>query len=403
MYIEIIVLTLQNQNENKMSKIKFKTSEVLPKVAQVTQVVNQKNTISILENVLLQHSGGGNMNITASDGETWLSINTMVEHIDGEVHCCLNAQRLNTALRSLGNDMEVELEFDEQSHIAKFNYTSGKFELPFLDADDFPNPSTTGEETLTVELLNNHLLDGLGLTEFATDNDSLHPQFNGIHIDFEKQAENSLGQMVFVSTDTRKLVKYTQKLDVTLEALYDKGFTLPKKAASIILQLLANSVSGESCFMYFNEQSFSLEGNGAKLSTRLIAGRFPNYNAVIPTNNNKIAVVKRDAIIGALKRVMAFANQKTLMATLEFENNKVKLNTKDIDYNTSAQETVDCTYTDEPITIGFPCNGLIDVIKNVRCEDVAIRLSEPQRAGLIQPNVQQDDSEYLSIQMPMQV
>ena len=385
-----------------MSKIKFKTGEVVPKVAQVVQVVNQKNTISILENVLLQHLAGENMNITASDGETWLTINTNVEHVDGEVNCCINAQRLNTALRSLGMDMDVEVEFNEQSHIAKFNYKSGNFELPFLDADEFPNPSTNGE-TVNVELLNAHLLNGLGLTEFATDNDSLHPQFNGIHIDFEKQEENALGQIVFVSTDTRKLVKYTQKLDVSLESLYDKGFTLPKKAATIILQLLAGSEINESCFMSFNEQSLSLEGKGARLSTRLIAGRFPNYNAVIPTNNDKMAIVNRDCLIGALKRVMAFANQKTLMSTITFENNHILLKTQDIDYNTSAQEIVECTYTDEPITIGFPCNGLIDVVKNVRCENVAIKMADPTRAGLIIPSSQPVGTEYISIQMPMQI
>lgn len=385
-----------------MSKITFNTSEVVPKVAQVAQVVSQKNTISILENVLIQHTSADYMNITASDGETWLCINTNVEHVDGEVNCCINAQRLNTALRSLGMDMDVEVEFNEQSHIAKFNYKSGNFELPFLDADEFPNPSTTGE-TVNVELLNTHLLDGLGFTEFATDNDSLHPQFNGIHIDFEKQAGNDLSQIVFVSTDTRKLVKYTQKLDVSIEALYEKGFTLPKKASTIILQLLANSKASDSCFMSFNEQSLSLEGKGAKLSTRLIAGRFPNYNAVIPTDNNKMAIINRDAILGALKRVMAFANQKTMMATLTFETNQVLLKTQDVDYNTSAQEVVECSYTDEPITIGFPCNGLIEVIKNVRCDNVAIKMSEPQRAGLIIPSSQPVDTEYVSIQMPMQV
>lgn len=386
-----------------MSKIRFNTSEVLPKVAQVAQVVNQKNTIAILENVLLHHIEGSNMNITTSDGETWLTINTTVEHVDGDVKCCINAQRLHTALRSLGTNMDVEADFDEQSHIAKFKYKSGKFELPFLDGDEYPNPSTNEEKETLVELLNEHLFNGLDLTEFATDVDSLHPQFNGIHIDFEKQADNSLSQIVFVSTDTRKLVKYTQKLDVSLERLHDKGFTLPKKAATIILQLLVNGHDSKSCYMSFNEQNFALECNGARLSTRLISGRFPNYNAVIPTNNNLMAIVNRDDLIGALKRVMSFANQKTLMATLTFDNNKVLLQTQDIDYNTSAQETVECNYDNVPITIGFPCNGLIDVVKNVRCEKVAIKMYDATKAGVIIPSSQPVGTEYISIQMPMQL
>ena len=387
-----------------MSKIRFKTSDVLPKVSQVAQVVNQKNTISILENVMIEapNTGGEYINITASDGETWLTVNTKVEGIDGETKCCINAVRLNNALKSLDNDMLVEVEFMESSHIAKFHYPSGNFELPFLDADEFPNPSTTTTETTTVELLNKHLMNGIGLTGFATDTDSLHPQFNGIHIDFTNE-NNGLGQMVFVSTDTRKLVKFTQNLDVSLETLVGKGFTLPKKAASIILQLIANNDENASCFMDFNEQAFALEGNGARMSTRLIAGRFPNYNAVIPQDYNKEAIVNRDNFVSALRRVMAFANQKTMMATLTFENGQVVFETKDIDYNTSAKETMECSYTGDSIIIGFPCNGLTEVVKNVQSELVSIKMSEPSKAALIAPNEQVENTEYISIQMPMQV
>lgn len=388
-----------------MSKIKFKTNELLPKVSQVAQVVNQKNTIAILENLVLETYNGKFLTITASDGETWLLVSAPIEIIEGEVKCCINAQRLNTALKSLGGVSDVEVDFDEQSHIAKFIYPSGNFELPFLDAEVFPNPATNEQaETCQVALSNKHLLNGIGLTEFATDTDSLHPQFNGIHVDFINNQEIGKTQMVFVATDTRKLVRYTESLNTMIDELNDKGFTLPKKAAITILQLLATTEQDDdSCEIVFNEQNFVLQNRNSKLSTRLINGRFPNYNAVIPTNNEKMAIVNRDALIGALRRVMAFANQKTLMATLTFENDKVILDTKDIDYSTSAQETVECKYQNELITIGFPCNGLIDVVKNVRCEDVAIKLSDQTRAALIIPSAQQVGTEYISIQMPMQI
>lgn len=388
-----------------MSKIKFKTNELLPKVSQVAQVVNQKNTIAILENLVLETYNGKFLTITASDGETWLLVSAPIEIIEGEVKCCINAQRLNTALKSLGGVSDVEVEFDEQSHIAKFIYPSGNFELPFIDAEVFPNPATNEQaETCQVALSNKHLLNGIGLTEFATDTDSLHPQFNGIHVDFINNQEIGKTQMVFVATDTRKLVRYTESLNTMIDELNDKGFTLPKKAAITILQLLATTEQDDdSCEIVFNEQSFVLQNRNSKLSTRLINGRFPNYNAVIPTNNEKMAIVNRDALIGALRRVMAFANQKTLMATLTFENDKVILDTKDIDYSTSAQETVECKYQNELITIAFPCNGLIDVVKNVRCEDVAIKLSDQTRAALIIPSAQQVGTEYISIQMPMQI
>ena len=178
-----------------MKKIHFSVGNVLPKVAQVAQLVNQKNTIPILENVMLQSYNGQFLNITASDGETWLLVSTKVELIEDNIEYCVNALRLNTALKSLGSNEEVVAEFNEQNHIAKFIYSSGNFELPFLDAVNFPNPSPTSqteENTFAIELESKRLFNGISLTEFATDNDSLHPQFNGIHVDFVNNEEKNV-------------------------------------------------------------------------------------------------------------------------------------------------------------------------------------------------------------------
>lgn len=389
-----------------MKKIHFSVGNVLPKVAQVAQLVNQKNTIPILENVMLQSYNGQFLNITASDGETWLLVSTKVELIEDNIEYCVNAQRLNTALKSLGSNEEVVAEFNEQNHIAKFIYSSGNFELPFLDAVNFPNPSPTSqteENTFAIELESKRLFNGISLTEFATDNDSLHPQFNGIHVDFVNNEEKNVTQIIFVSTDTRKLVRYTQDLNSRYDEFNGKGFTLPKKAALTIIQILSNQEKEQSCAITFNDRNFVIQTDSSKLSTRLIAGNFPNYNLVIPTNYDKKAIVGRDSLIGALKRVMAFANQKTLMATLTFDDNHIVLDTKDIDYNTSAQEIIDCTYYGEPIAIGFPCNGLIDVVRNVRNESVQIKMIDSTKAGMIIPSEEPDDEEYVSIQMPMQI
>lgn len=389
-----------------MKKIHFSVGNVLPKVAQVAQLVNQKNTIPILENVMLQSYNGQFLNITASDGETWLLVSTKVELIEDNIEYCVNAQRLNTALKSLGSNEEVVAEFNEQNHIAKFIYSSGNFELPFLDGVNFPNPSQTSqteENTFAIELESKRLFNGISLTEFATDNDSLHPQFNGIHVDFVNNEEKNVTQIIFVSTDTRKLVRYTQDLNSRYDEFNGKGFTLPKKAALTIIQILSNQEKEQSCAITFNDRNFVIQTDSSKLSTRLIAGNFPNYNLVIPTNYDKKAIVGRDSLIGALKRVMAFANQKTLMATLTFDDNHIVLDTKDIDYNTSAQEIIDCTYYGEPIAIGFPCNGLIDVVRNVRNESVQIKMIDSTKAGMIIPSEEPDDEEYVSIQMPMQI
>ena len=134
---------------------------------------------------------------------------------------------------------------------------------------------------------------------------------------------------------------------------------------------------------------------------RQIEGRFPNYNAVIPQNNTNKVVVDRQTIVNACKRVAVFANTGTSLLKLALSENQIKISAQDIDFSTSAEETIACDYTGMPMAIGFKAPFLIEILSNVSSQDVVLQLADPARAGLILPADNEEGQELLVLLMPM--
>lgn len=380
----------------------FKPSEVLPSITQLAQLCSGKNLIKMLDSLRFETCTNG-IRVTTSDGETWMTLTLPMHHeITKSTKFCIDAVKFTQGLRALDGDAETKLTLNNTAHIASFKYPQGHFELPFVDADEYPMASKEGNGELSTLKLGDIavLFNGINATVFATDNDVLRPQMAGIHIDFVDEYDQQ--KVVFVATDTRKLVRY--KVDTNFDAsISGKGFTLPKKPATLIANYI-NMNNGDlgEVEITFDDSKFSFHNDQIELSTRLSAGRYPNYNLVLQEYpNDKVAIVKRDDFVASLKRVAPFGNQKTQMVALKFTLNEIQITAQDIDYNTSATEKFQCQYTGDDLEIGFPCGGLIDVIKNVRCEEVKIKLIDVNRAGMIEPNVQADGTDYVSIQMPM--
>jgi DNA polymerase-3 subunit beta len=134
---------------------------------------------------------------------------------------------------------------------------------------------------------------------------------------------------------------------------------------------------------------------------RQIEGKFPNYNAVIPQDNQYKIVADRMLMLGALKRVAVFSNQASNLIKLEFENNRVKISAQDIDFSISGEETIDCQYADEAVKIGFKSSFVIEMLSNLSSTDVIFEFSDPSRAGLILPAENIEGEEILMLLMPM--
>ena len=136
---------------------------------------------------------------------------------------------------------------------------------------------------------------------------------------------------------------------------------------------------------------------------RLIEGVYPNYNSVIPQNNNNKATIDKSAFLTALRRISVYANQSTNLVKLEFGNGQVIISAQDFDFSISATETLACSYEGEPICIGFKCSILVDMLNNINSDNVILELSDPVRAGLILPLEQSETEDVLMLLMPMQL
>ena len=133
----------------------------------------------------------------------------------------------------------------------------------------------------------------------------------------------------------------------------------------------------------------------------MIEGRYPNYNAVIPENNDKIALIDRTTLLTAMKRITPFANDSSSLVKFTVENNKIILEAEDYDFSKTAKETVACSYDREKIEIGFKGTTITELLTQLKTQEVELKLADKSRAALIVPSKQDEDNEVTMLLMPM--
>ena len=158
---------------------------------------------------------------------------------------------------------------------------------------------------------------------------------------------------------------------------------------------------GGDVLIKFDDRNAEIKYNDGVLNCRLIDGRYPNYNSVIPTDNPSQTTVDRRALLSALRRVLPFASESSQLVRLHMENGRFEVSSEDIDFATSAKEQLSCEYTGAPMSIGFKGSSLMEVLSNLNSDQVVIMLADPSRAGIIVPAEQPEDEDVLMLIMPM--
>lgn len=141
--------------------------------------------------------------------------------------------------------------------------------------------------------------------------------------------------------------------------------------------------------------------SGYTMTCRFIEGRYPNYNSVIPQNNENKVVLERQTFLNALKRVSVFSNQASNLIKLQLSNNNIIVSAQDIDFSTAAEETISCQYAGTSMNIGFKSSFLIEILNNIPSAEISLELSDPSRAGLIIPQENEENEDLLMLLMPM--
>ena len=382
-----------------MKIIKFQTEEFLPSLAMVNTVVLAKNTLSILSDVRIETKADGNggtyAELMTSDSETWLQMKAPLSDAEVGIVICIEAKGLLQALRNLGGK-PVTMEIDDSKHIVKCDYGNGHFSFPYDDAQDFPLPMASPEGAKTQLMDAKKMLTAIEKAGFATSNDELRPVMNGVRFEFFADG------MVAVASDGHKLAKY-KDLTITYDNSEDQtiyGFTMPKKPCSTLLNVLGSTVAGDIKVM-FNDSCFTVNNTQFKMSARLIEGRYPNYDSVIPKDNNRIVTIAKNDFVSALKRVLPMGNANSELVALSFSMGMMTISAEDFDFSKSASENVGCDYAQEEFTIGFKGSTLLQLLQNIDTDNVNVMLKDPSHAGVLCEDKPNGVYEYTSLIMPM--
>lgn len=354
----------------------------------VSRVINSKNSLPILDCFLLELTDG-TLSITASDSETTLCTTIEVNECDVDGRFAVSSKTILDALKEIP---EQPLTFDVNLDNMEIRvaYQNGKYSLMGQNADEYPMTPALGSNAVHVSMGASVILSGINRSLFATADDELRPVMNGVYFDISTE------NITFVASDGHKLVR-----NKSFVARGDEkaAFILPKKPATLLKNLLPKEQGDVQIDFDDRNAVFTLENYS--MTCRLIEGRYPNYNSVIPQGNPFKAVIDRQMFISALRRVSVFSSAASSLIKLRFDSNLIQISAQDIDFSTSAEETFICQYEGNPMNIGFKSTFLIDILNNIASQEVVMELNDPSRAGVIVPVDQEEGDDLLMLLMPM--
>ena len=354
----------------------------------LSRVINSKNSLPILDCFLFSVHDG-QLTITASDSENVMRGSLNLENCEGEGDFAVNNHTILDAVKELP-EQPLSLDVDMGEMKIYITYQNGSYNFPILNADEYPKAQAVSENATTITIDAGMLSDNVNRSLFATAQDELRPVMNGIY--FDLQADS----LAIVASDGHKLVR---NKNFMIKSDIPASFILPKKPATLLKNVL--SKDGGDVVIRFDDRSADISFAEGNLSCRLIEGKYPNYNSVIPQDNPNQVTIDRKSLIGALRRVLPFASDSSQLIRFHVAAGLLELRAEDIDFATSAKESVTCEYGGNPMDIGFKGSSMLEILNNLESEDVTIQLADPSRAGIIIPGAQPENEDILMLIMPM--
>ena len=357
------------------------SSYLLKQLQVLGGIINNNNTLPILDHFLFRLEQS-TLEVSASDLETTIVAQLDVESLEsGKV--CVPARLLLDTLKTFP---EQPLTFTvEANHTIEISSNSGKYALAYASAEDFPNTITLKDPS-TAAITGHVLATAISKTIFAAGNDDLRPVMSGVFFQLATDG------YTFVATDAHKLVKYA-RTDVMAPATAE--FIMPKKPLNLLKGILAGSE--ESVTIEYNESNTKFSFGHMIMICRLIDGKYPNYEAVIPKENPNRLTIDRNLFFNSIRRVSIFSNKTTHQIRLRIAGAELNISAEDLDYSNKAEERLTCDYQGDDIQIGFNSRFLLEMLGNLTSDEVSLALSLPNRAGILTPTDGLDQGEVVTM------
>jgi len=365
-------------------KFSVSYSELLKKLSMSNAVVVANTVMPILEDYLFSLKGDV-LTITASNLETTIitTIEVSAEE-DGEI--AITAKILLDTLKALP-EQPITFDVDEGARSISISSAYGKYKLAGDSAEDFPDLPEE-ENTQVIHLSSTVLTQALAKTLFATSNDELRAAMQGVYMQIEEES------IIFVATDAHKLVKYTFKTGKNDRV---DTFIIPKKG----LSLLKNALDSDEVELYYNTKNAFFSFGETKVMIRLIDAKYPDYNAVIPYDNANLLTLDRADFQSSLRRIAIYANKSTNQVVLNISDGSLTISAQDLDFSNEATEQMTCEYTGDPMNIGFNAKFLGEMLNVIQTDQIHLKLSTPNRAGILVPGEEPEDETLLMLVMPV--
>lgn len=364
------------------------STSLLSHLQAISRVIGSKSPIPILDCFLFRLEGK-RLTVIASDQETTMTTAIDVIEAEGNGVFAVAAKILLDPLKELP-DQPLTFEINDENLEIFLYFQNGKYNFIGMNGDEYPLRPDLSEGAVSFEIEAQALSSGINKTLFATGDDELRAIMNGIYMDIYPE------ELIFVASDSHKLVRFKNR---AIQAGLKASFILPKKPANLLKNLLSKESSPVKLSFDSKNACFTL--SGFIVNCRLIEGNYPNYASVIPQNNPNKLTIDRSLFVNALRRVSVFADQANNLVKLQLADDKLVVTAQNIDYSTSAEESLVCGYNGDKISIGFRASYLIESLNNLDSQEVVVELSDQARPGLVLPFENQPNEDLLMLIMPM--
>ena len=369
-------------------------------VKNICRVINPKNALPILGDVLCEaNQAEKTLQLTGSDSETWLQATLMLEECEGEGRFCVSATSLLDALTPLSEQPVTILATTESDNRFTLEHQSGKAYFPIDNADEYPTPQPTGADSQLIEMDAKELATAIQTVGWATANDDLRPVMAGVYFDIMQD------KTVVTASDGHLLMKYTTREDGSGPV---GSFIMPKKVAKLLPQML-DWKEYDSCDVMFTERQATIEQSNWSLTFRLVEGKYPNYESVIPKDSPFWMRADRSQLQNSVRKVSPFTNESSMMLRCTIKNNGLLIVGEDYDFSMGAEDQVLIESNNpQAVTIGLKSSSLLAVLQKIPGMNVEVDYTDPSRAVTIIEAIDEEEKskrkgEVLGLLMPMLV
>lgn len=388
-----------------MLQISVESKDLARAIGVVSRVINKRNMLPILGNVLLSQKEGS-FYVTGSNSEAWGTMRMPEESVSvlsgttaaiGTRRICLPTETMKQMLASIP-DQRLFCDIDEENLMMTVNYNSGKFTVPVVNADEYPEPKVADKTICAFSLDGGWLIPRVKAAKVCVQENNLRPIMGNIALDADYEGVSLVG------TDGHTLYKDRLQVGVGGGFLDGKpGVLLLHQSVFDVIQ--AGFVSAESIRIETDGQMVTLRSDNFTLIYRSTEGKYPNYNSVIPKSQPHHVTVSVAAMTAALRRVAIFASESSNMIILGWDGNDIVLSADDIDYGRAANEKVapsgDDTDLPGGFRIGLKAACLLAILGCVKTDTAIIELSSNNRAMTIRE--EDANSNLVLLQMPMKM